>query len=386
LVVASSSADPDLAPFVGSAHLGSSFLIAGAAGQAPKLGFLTPMERDEAAATDLDLLAPEALGMSELLRETPDESERWSRLLERGLAATGIAAGRVGLAGRFPAGTLHSACSRLDSAGWSFLPGHELLRTLRKEKTATELEKIRFTSEATCGAFRRVAAILAAASTSAEGLSFEGSPLTAGRLRCAIRRICAESGLEQPHGNIVAGGRDAGVPHSQGADSRRLQAGEAIVVDLYPRGLLFADCTRTFCVGQAPEELSRAHSSVLTALRQAHESVRPGSLGWDLQLAACKTLASDGYSTPLSDPTTTRGYVHGLGHGVGFELHEYPSFRQGGGESGLLAQGDVFTLEPGLYDPEAGFGVRLEDLCHLGETGLELLTQLPYDLDPAAWA
>jgi len=82
----------------------------------------------------------------------------------------------------------------------------------------------------------------------------------------------------------------------------------------------------------------------------------------------------------------TRGYVHGLGHGVGFELHEAPSFRASAGpKEGVLELGDVFTLEPGLYDPEEGFGVRLEDLVTLGEGGLENLTPLPYALDPRDW-
>ena len=87
----------------------------------------------------------------------------------------------------------------------------------------------------------------------------------------------------------------------------------------------------------------------------------------------------------MSHPGTTRGYVHGLGHGVGFELHEYPSFRRHAGPEGVLAAGDVITLEPGLYEPEQGFGVRLEDLVALVADGSENLTPLPYELDPRAW-
>ena len=87
----------------------------------------------------------------------------------------------------------------------------------------------------------------------------------------------------------------------------------------------------------------------------------------------------------VREPATTTGYVHGLGHGVGFELHEYPSFRREAGEEGVLEVGDLLTLEPGLYDPEAGWGVRLEDLVYLGPDGPESLTPLPYDLDPRAW-
>jgi Xaa-Pro aminopeptidase len=106
---------------------------------------------------------------------------------------------------------------------------------------------------------------------------------------------------------------------------------------------------------------------------------------WSLQEAACRLLARRGYATPISHPGTTSGYVHGLGHGVGHELHEYPSFRPESAEDGVLRRGDLFTLEPGLYEPAAGWGVRLEDLCRMGAAAPELLTPLPYALDPRAW-
>ena len=70
---------------------------------------------------------------------------------------------------------------------------------------------------------------------------------------------------------------------------------------------------------------------------------------------------------------------------MGFEIHEYPSFAETAGTEGLLECGDVFTLEPGLYDKEAGFGVRLEDLYLATAQGVENLTPLPYDLDPQRW-
>jgi Xaa-Pro aminopeptidase len=80
------------------------------------------------------------------------------------------------------------------------------------------------------------------------------------------------------------------------------------------------------------------------------------------------------------------GYVHNLGHGVGLDLHETPIFKKVSGAEGVLREGDVFTLEPGLYHPEQGYGVRLEDLVRLDEDGrLENLTPLPYELDPRAY-
>ena len=159
------------------------------------------------------------------------------------------------------------------------------------------------------------------------------------------------------------------MPHSSGTPERVLRAGETLVVDLFPRGGLFADCTRTFCVGEPPPRVAAAFAAVREALQLAHAAARPGARGWDLQVAVCEAFTARGYATPLSEPGTLQGYVHGLGHGVGFELHEYPSFKRHAEGDGLLEVGDVLTLEPGLYDPDpvTGFGIRLEDLVHLGE-------------------
>ena len=160
-----------------------------------------------------------------------------------------------------------------------------------------------------------------------------------------------------------------------------------MVVDLYPRGLVFADCTRTFCAGPPPEPLARAHAAVFATLRGAQAALRPGLRGWDLQRRVCDELGAAGYPTPISHPGTLRGYVHNLGHGVGYELHELPSFKQVEGPEGLLEIGDLVTVEPGIYEPGAGgFGLRLENLVYLGPDGNENLTPLPYELEPRAWA
>ena len=156
-------------------------------------------------------------------------------------------------------------------------------------------------------------------------------------------------------------------------------------MDLFPRKRLFADCTRTFCVGQPSTELARAHQVTRSALFSAAREARPGVTAWSLQKLVCREIEAAGFPTPLSQPGTVRGYVHGLGHGVGYELHELPLFAETESTDGVLEDGDVFTLEPGLYDPDAGWGVRLEDFLVMKSEGPELLIDLPYDLDPKAW-
>ncbi len=383
LVVAESSRDPDLAAFVGSAHLGPSFLLA-ARGRAPLLGFMVDMERDEAAATGFDLL-PAAEVVLEHRRRGARESEIWIAALTRAFESAGLEKGTVALAGRAPAGRTHEVIEGLERRGLAFANGHSLVRDLRKSKSLDEIAAIRRAAEGTCSAFRRVAEILANVEHRGDSLLQAGRVLTAEALRGEIAQVLAAYGLEQPEGNIVASGADAGVPHTQGADSKKLRPSEAIVVDLYPKSLLFADCTRTFCVGEPGEALRSAHALCVTALETSQAAAGPAVSGADLQRDVCRLFEASGFATARSNPGTRSGWVHGLGHGVGYELHEYPSFRSGAGTAGTLEVNDVFTIEPGLYAPEEGYGVRLENLLLMTEAGAENLTPLPYDLDPRAW-
>ena len=385
LVLATSARDPDLAPFTGAVHLHGAFLIAPRRGEAC-LGYLTPMERDEAAATGLRLLTPEHLDVARWTRQGEPEEVVLASVLERGLLLAGIGPGaRLALAGHHGAGIVAAVAERLRASEWTLTPGHHLLLQLRKVKTAAEIAAVRAAAAGTVDAFRGVAALLAAAVERDGELWLEGERLVVGRLRGEVATRLARHGLEQPQGNILAAGADAGVPHSAGADDRVLRPGETLVVDLYPRGFLFADCTRTFCVGRPTKTVASAHATLRETLAAAHRAAVPGASGWRLQEETCALLAAAGHATPISHPGTTSGYVHGLGHGVGFELHEYPSFRKHAAAEGELAPGDVITLEPGLYYPEDGWGIRLEDLVVIGEAGPENLTPLPYDLDPRAW-
>ena len=388
LVLAPSAQDTDLAPFLpGPAHLGECLLVLPRGGE-PRLGYLTPMEREEAAATGLLPLTPEDLEISRLSSEHSEPAAFLSRVVGKALALAGLTPGRVALAGHGAAGTIQGACSLLATQGWTWVPGNALVLAARKRKESPELAGIREAAAGSCEAMRAVARLLAAATPGEDGeLRLEGERLTVARLRAAVGRIFSDRGFEQPRGNLIAPGEEGGIPHSSGTPDRAIRIGEPLVVDLFPRGLprgLFADCTRTFCVGRPPEAFTHAYALVHQALEVARRLAVPGARGWDLQEAVCNLFGEAGYPTPISAPGTTRGYVHNLGHGLGFDLHEFPTFKKASGAEGVLREGDVFTLEPGLYEPQAGWGVRLEDLFYLGPDGLESLTPLPYDPDPQA--
>lgn len=393
LVVAPSAQDADLAPFIaGPAHIGDCLLVL-PRGEEPRLAYLTPMEREEAAATGLALLTPEDLDVSRWSSELPEPAHFLARVAARALDRCGLAPGRIALAGHGPAGVIQGACSALNGMGWIWVPGNSLVFTARKRKQPAEVAGIREAAEAAGTALRAVARLLAAATETKDyELWLEGERLRVGRLRAEVARVFAGLGLEQPRGNIIAPAEEGAIPHSAGTEDRVIRAGESLVVDVFPRGRLFADCTRTFCVpvsGQPPPEpLARAHALVLAALETASLRAVPGARGWDIQEAVCDRFGAAGFPTPISEPGSTRGYVHNLGHGVGFDLHELPTFKKAAGAEGVLREGDVFTLEPGLYEPAGeggGWGVRLEDLLYLAPGGLETLTPLPYEMDPRAW-
>ncbi len=135
LILAGSSRDPDLAPFVGSSHLGRSFLLLPREG-APLLAFLTDMEREEAAATDLALASPAALDIESLRPREGRPGAFWAGLVERAFALVGQSPGSWAVAGHLAAGTVVEACAQLAKHGWRWSEGGELLRLWRKYKPA----------------------------------------------------------------------------------------------------------------------------------------------------------------------------------------------------------------------------------------------------------
>jgi Xaa-Pro aminopeptidase len=143
--------------------------------------------------------------------------------------------------------------------------------------------------------------------------------------------------------------------------------GETVIVDAGARVDGYcSDCTRTFATGPLPDELRHAYAACRSAQEAALSEVRAGVAARDLDDVARTEIEDAGFEV-----------LHGLGHGVGLEVHELPVLRWTA--EGALERANVVTVEPGVYLPGLG-GVRIEDLVVVTDNGAEVLTPFTKEL------
>lgn len=169
-------------------------------------------------------------------------------------------------------------------------------------------------------------------------------------------------------GPIVSTGPNSASPHALPTE-RPLREGDLLVIDwgVYVDGYP-SDITRTFAVGQIDPELGRIYNTVKVANEQGKKAARSGATGQDVDRAARAVIDEAGYGDY---------FIHRTGHGLGLEVHEPPYMQEINTEP--LAQGNVFTVEPGIYVPGRG-GVRIEDNVVIMAAGARSLTTFPRDL------
>ena len=192
---------------------------------------------------------------------------------------------------------------------------------------------------------------------------------TSEETRAIIDTVLEEHGCESSEGLIVAGGRASAEPHERG--SGVLKAGEPIVIDIFPHSKktrYFADMTRTVCLGAPSEQLQKMYDAVLAAQTLAISMAKPGAACKDIQEAVEKYFIDAGFVTSGKGKefAYAEGFVHSIGHGVGLAIHEPPRF--GRKSDDVLIEGDVITIEPGLYYKDIG-GVRTEDMVLVTSEG-----------------
>lgn len=341
------------------------------AGEEPLLVYY-PMERDEACGHGVATRAAADFGYPQLFAAA-SEVAGWAGFFNRIFSDLNIA-GPIAFAGYQPLHLYLPLIEELEKTGTRIHRGDggDLLQRARRRKDEKALAAIASVGERTEAVVEHVRQMLRASVGRSGELWLGAERLTIARLKDEVSVEIVRRGMVEDHETIVSHGRDAGVPHSRGTRADVLRESVPLIIDIFPRDArsgYFFDLTRTFCVGPAPEALIAAHALVLEAHARASAAAKAGVRCSRLQADTCEFFRKNGWPTIDETPSTTRGYVHGLGHGVGLEVHERPSFASSSSNRDELEVGDVFTIEPGLYDPDAAIGVRIEDTLFIDEEG-----------------
>lgn len=380
--------NPPMYYLTGGGHLTQADLIK-KRGTEPVL-YYNAMERDEAAKTGLLTKNLDDYHWLDILKQcNGDVGKALAWRYKAMLSDHGITSGNIAVAGKVDAGRIIGVLTHLQEV----LPAATFIGQLDDSiilqamatKDTNEVNRIRRMGAITTSVVGEVAEFLTSHKVKdAVLVTVDGVPLTIGDVKRRINLWLAERGVENPEGTIFAIGRDAGVPHSSGTLTDVIRLGQTIVFDIFPceaGGGYFYDFTRTWCLGYATDEVLALYEDVLAVYQQVMEALELGVQCIEYQRLTCDLFAGQGHPTTQDDPATQAGYVHSLGHGLGLNVHERPWFGRTATPEDRLAPGVVFTVEPGLYYPEQGMGIRLEDTVWARPDGqMEVLAEYPLDL------
>lgn len=374
--------------FTGIRHISSAFLIK-KRDQEPFI-YCHNMEREEAAATGFATYSMDQFSYSELMKLADGDENRVVALRLARIFEKHDVSGRLAIYGKLPSEAVWGSYTALTEEYPQVeivaeTPLDNVLGQARKTKDAAEVERIRAIGKTTLAVVADVAGFLTS-HQARDGVLVDrdGEPVLIGELKKKIDLWLAMRGAENPQGVIFAAGRDAGIPHSAGQDDQPIPIGQPIVFDIFPcesGGGYFYDFTRTWCLGYAPDKVEQIYDDVLAVYDQISSTLKADTLCRDYQIETCKLFEAKGHPTVLSDENITAGYVHSLAHGLGLDVHEAPWFHYNESNQSRLSSGSVITVEPGLYYPDQGLGVRIEDTVWIKPDGKpEVLVDFPKDL------
>jgi Xaa-Pro aminopeptidase len=331
-----------------------------------RVATVSVLDADKVRALGIEVIDRAELGDDELIAAGASSTRRELEIALRACRRLGLE--RAIVPPSFPLGV----ADHLRAGGVALEVDTEAFVLRRRAKTDAQLAGIRRAQKAADAAMGVAASLIRDLRTD----------LTSEEIRAAMTGVCDEHGCDLPGDVIVAHGAQSADGHESGRGA--LAAGEPVVVDIWPRdreSRCWADMTRTFVAGGgAPdEELAEYWRLTRASLELVYPEVRAGADAQAIFRRSCEPFVAAGKPTQLtkSDGEILRdGYFHGLGHGVGLEVHERPGL---GRSPDTLRAGDVITLEPGCYRRGYG-GCRLEDLVVVTEDGCETLTDFPYDL------
>jgi len=382
--------NPDMVYFTGIQHVNQADLFK-LCGRDPILYHRVDMEREEAAKTGLETHSYFSnKSLNEYLQKNEGNlSASIAASIKEAMEGMGLTSGRVAISGMIDLSYGYSLIEQLKLIlpkvkFISFLKD-SVITQARMTKSCQEVDHIRKMGKITTEVVNRVRHFLQGQIISNDHLVFpDGTPITVKDVKNRIRLWLAELGADNPIETIFAIGRDGGIPHSSGSPDDVITLGKPIVFDIFPCETgsgYFYDFTRTWCLGYASNEVILLHQQVLSVHHQIIDELQVGQAFKMFQKRTCQLFSEIGHATIADNSSNKNGYIHSIGHGLGMNVHEKPFSGITSAPDDLLIPGVVFTIEPGLYYPEKGMGVRIEDTIYLNENGqFEILADYPYDL------
>lgn len=341
----------------------------------------------QAQETGLVCVSSSRWNMRDIMQKFPDRLAARVEYRRQMLVDLGVT-GRVGVYGTVQAGPFLAMQRGIEAA----LPGvtfvaeadKDLISAARLTKDEHEIAVMRAVGVKTCEVVQAAVDFICAAAADGEAVvdAQTGKALTIGDVRAVIDRELAARGMVG-EGTIFAQGRDAGLPHARGEDTMELRRGQAIVFDIFPKDAsgYFHDMTRTFAIDYATPELQTAYDHVMGAFDAVVQEFELGAPTKPYQTLVCDYFEARGHNTIGKTYPIEEGYIHSLGHGLGLEVHEDFGFPSLADRGDVLVPGAVFSVEPGLYYPSKGYGVRIEDTYWCTPDGrFESLTDFSKDL------
>jgi Xaa-Pro aminopeptidase len=304
--------------------------------------FVTDFRYLEQSAAEVDGSFDRTIAPQELMDALPD-------LLGAGEVRLAIEDAHMSVRTRERLGELLAGRAELVAAG-------DAIESLRAVKDADEVRRIAEAAKIADAALRQVME---------QGLVGR----TERSVAVTLERAMEDLGARRPSfSSIVAAGPHGALPHAEPRDVE-IERDQLVVIDWGAElDGYCSDCTRTLATGDLPDATLEVYDLVRQAQLAGLDAVRAGVGGREVDSAAREVIGAAGHA---------EHFGHGLGHGVGLEIHEAP--RLGQRSDAVLAAGNVVTVEPGVYLP-GQFGVRIEDLAVVTDTACTILTSVPKEL------
>ena len=307
------------------------------------------------------VLATDGRYRTQAAAQAPDLEVAIERACGRHLAGRAASAGvrRLGFESHVvTVDGFDALATELTQAGAELVRASQTVEALREVKDAGEVALLRLACEAADAALTDL--------VGRGGLRPGRTEREVGRELEALMLDHGADGISFE--TIVASGANSAIPHHRPTDAV-LAAGDFVKIDFGALvGGYHSDMTRTFVLGKAADWQREIYDLVSTAQQAGRDALQAGASLADVDAAARGVIVDAGHG---------ERFGHGLGHGVGLQIHEAPGINASA--AGALLAGSVVTVEPGLYLPDRG-GVRIEDTLVVGTQSPELLTRFPKEL------